>query len=111
MVIVIIGILAAMAVPRFVDMESEAETAAMEGTEGAVRAAHAIAIADLRTYPTVTQLATYVNTNGGTAGAAATGVTVTINNVGYTVLTYTDPNCTAATAAVGNTVACVGNIQ
>jgi len=110
MVIVIIGILAAMAVPRFVDLETEAVDAAKQGTEGAVRSALTITIAQQKTYPTVTQLADNVQTDGGNATPVATGVQVSINNVNYIVPTYTDSSCTTATAAVGNAVQCVGNI-
>lgn len=110
MVIVILGILAAMAVPRFVDLQSQALTAAQDGSEGAVRSAHAISIAQLRRYPTVTELAANVQNNGAAATAVATGVEVAINGTNYVVRTYTDTACTAATAAVGNSVACVGTI-
>lgn len=110
MVIVILGILAAMAVPRFVDLQGEALTAAQDGSEGAVRSAHAISIAQLRRYPTVTELAANVQNNGAAAVAAATGVQVSINGTNYVVRTYTDTACTAATSAVGDSVACVGTI-
>ncbi|MFH1338541.1 MAG: prepilin-type N-terminal cleavage/methylation domain-containing protein [Candidatus Omnitrophota bacterium] len=39
MVIVIIGILAAIAIPRFIDLRKEAQVAACKGTGGALRAA------------------------------------------------------------------------
>ena len=110
MVIVIIGILAAMAVPRFYDASSDALEAAKAGTVSAVRSAHAIAIADLKVNPTVTQLATYVSASGASAGDANDGVTVDINGTTYTVLTYTDSTCGSATADVGDAVGCVGNI-
>ena len=113
MVIVIIGILAAMAVPRFYDASTDALTAAKDGSEGAVRSAHAIAIAEFKRNPTVTELAARVTSNGAAATAAATGVQITITgapNNPYTVLTYTDATCTSATAAVGNSVGCVGSI-
>lgn len=110
MVIVIIGILAAVAVPRFVDLQGAALTAAIDGSEGAVRSALTIAIADNRRYPTVTELAGYVQTESGNANAAATGVEVAINGTTYTVRTYTDSNCTTPTAAVANTVQCVGTV-
>ena len=110
MVIVIIGILAAVAVPRFVDLQGAALTAAIDGSEGAVRSALTISIADQRRYPTVTELAGYVQTESGNANAAATGVEVAINGTTYTVRTYTDSNCTTPTAAVGNTVQCVGTV-
>lgn len=110
MVIVIIGILAAVAVPRFVNLQGAALDAAIDGTEGAVRSALTIAIADNRTYPSVTELASYVQTESGNATAAATGVQVAINGTTYTVRTYTDSNCTTPTAAVGNSVQCVGSV-
>ncbi len=108
MVIVILGILAAMAVPKFVDLSSSAEAAAARGMSGAVKSAHAIAIADLKTFPTVTQLAGYVNAENVTA--AGTGVQVDINGKTCTVPTYTDSNCTTATTATGDTVQCVGTL-
>ena len=40
MVIVILGILAATALPKFVDMSSDARTAVMKGVEGAMRGAN-----------------------------------------------------------------------
>ncbi|WJW75532.1 type II secretion system protein [Thiohalobacter sp. IOR34] len=109
MVIVILGILAAMAVPKFVDLSSSAETAAIRGISGAVKSAHAVAIADLQGFPTVTQLATYVNGEG--VAAASTGIQVTVNSKTCTVPTYTDANCSTATTAVGDTVQCVGTIS
>jgi len=36
-VIVILGVLAAVAVPKFVDLQSEARTAVLQGVEGAIR--------------------------------------------------------------------------
>jgi MSHA pilin protein MshA len=111
MVIVIIGILAAMAVPRFYDASVNAVTAAKQGTEAAVRSAHAIAIAEFKRVPTVTELAARVTSDGTVATAAATGVQVLINGTTYTVLTFTDATCASATAAVGNSVGCVGNIS
>ena len=110
MVIVIIGILAAMAVPRFYEASSDALTAAQDGSEGAVRAAHAIAIAQLKTNPTVTQLAARVTSNGAAASPQATGVQLTIGTGTYIVRTYTDNTCSSATAAVSDVVGCVGTI-
>lgn len=107
-VIVILGILAAVAMPKFTDLSAEATAAAKAGTSGAVKSAHGIlvakntATAKVLTYPTVTELAAAVNP-AGTAGA--TGVTVN----SYLVPTYTDEGCGTPTAAVGDTVLCVGD--
>lgn len=108
-IIVIIGILAAIAIPKYVDLSSSALTGAKAGMSGAVKSAFAISIAQNKANPTVTQLAAGVQ---GTSGitAMATGVQVTINGTTYIVPTYTDASCTTATTAVGDTVACVGDI-
>lgn len=111
MVIVIIGILAAIAVPRFVDLQGSAVTAAMEGTQGAVRSAFAITIAQQKGYPTVEQIATNVQLSGGAAATpATTGVQVPINGANYIVATFSDATCTTANTAGNRQVQCVGNI-
>ena len=45
-VIVILGALAAVAVPRFIDLSDEAQTAALDGVEGALLSSAAILVAD-----------------------------------------------------------------
>jgi len=112
MVIVIIGILAAMAVPRFFDASTSAVNAARSGTEAAVRSAHAIAIARYNRVPTLDELAAQVSSDGAQATVAAngSGVQVSINSTNYVVETFTDNTCGSATAAGGNSVRCVGNI-
>lgn len=111
MVIVIIGILAAMAVPRFFDASGSAQAAARAGSLSAVRSGHSVAVAELRRNPSVTELAARVTVNGAPVTATATGLTFTINSVGYTVATFTDSTCTSATGAVTDAVGCIGNIS
>ena len=108
MVIVIIGILSAVALPRFVDLSSQAVTAAKEGTQGAVKSAFAVTIAEKRGYPTVAEIAANVDAPG--VSAVATGVQVSINSTNYVVQTYTDSTCSSATSGTGQTVQCVGDI-
>ena len=108
-VIAILGILAAIAVPKFIDLSDDALEASKKGMSGAVKSSHAIAIADLKTFPTVTQLAGYVNGEGITAVTA--GIQVDIDGTDYTVPTFQDAACSAATAAAPNDVVqCVGTI-
>lgn len=61
MVIVILGILAAVALPRFVDLSGEARTGAAQGMAGAMASAAAIRFAANRvnatTYPALTDCA------------------------------------------------------
>ena len=81
-VIVILGILAAAALPRFTDLSTDARTATLNGLMGSIRSAAAISHA--------TELAK------GVSGATITleGNTVTIQN-GY-------PSATAISAALGD---------
>lgn len=106
--IVIIGILAAIAIPKFVDLSGDATAAAKKGMSGAVKSSHAISIADLKRFPTNDELATYVNGEG--VSAAATGINVTIDGTVHVVATYSDSNCGTAIAASTETVQCVGVI-
>lgn len=109
-VIAILGILAAIAIPKFIDLSSDAMDAAKKGMSGAVKSSHAIAIADLKAFPTVTELGTYVNGEG--IVAVVGGIQVDIDGAPFVVPTYTNPNCAVAslTTGVGDTVACVGSI-
>ena len=107
-VIAILGILAAIAIPKFVDLSSDALNAAKKGMSGAVKSSHAIAIADLKTFPTVAQLATYVNGEG--INAANTGIEVDIDGATHTVPTFTGSDCTGATSDTTDVVQCVGTI-
>lgn len=110
-VIVIIGILAAVAVTKYSDLTTSAKTAAMQANTGSVRSGFAVYLAaNAGSYPTVTLLAATVAAGGGvTPTAAATGVQFTVSGTTYTVLTYTDAACSTATSAVGDTVQCVGD--
>ena len=110
-VLVILAMLGAMAVPRFASVQGSALQAAQDGSSNAVKSAHAIAIANLKRLPNVTELTAEVG-GQSSATAVATGVQVTIGGNNYVVPTYTDSTCTAGneTAAVGDAVACVGSI-
>lgn len=108
-VMVILALLGAMAVPRFADVQGSAVDAVKDGTKNAVKSAHSIAIAELKDFPSVTQLQTYIG--GETAvTAAGTGIQFDIAGTTYTVQTYQDSTCTTATAAVANQVRCVGSV-
>ncbi len=112
MVIVILGILAATALPKFVDFSGDALSSAKQGMAGAVKSAQAIQYANNAANgtvqgPTVTELAAAISPPGT---ATATGVQVEIDGTNYTVPTYTDDACTSATTAVGDRVSCVADI-
>lgn len=56
MIIVVLGILAAVAIPRFIDLQSDAEEAAIKGLYGGYLSAYGITIAQLKANPTLAQL-------------------------------------------------------
>lgn len=56
MVIVLLGILAAVAVPRFVDLQGEARTAVLDASIGALKSAAIIQFAQNRTSSTLTSI-------------------------------------------------------
>ncbi|KPJ68010.1 MAG: hypothetical protein AMJ43_00915 [Coxiella sp. DG_40] len=106
-VIVILGILAAVAVPRYLDLSEDATNAALSSMESSVKSAFAIEIAENRgTYPTVTELNDRLATNDTTA--VATGIQFDVGGTTYTIQTYTDTACTTATGAVTDPVQCIG---
>jgi hypothetical protein len=96
-----------------VDLSGDALTASKAGMTGAVRSAHSVLVASRAAAgttpinPSVTVLAAGITPEGT---AAATGVEVVINGTTYTVPTFTDAGCTAATTATTDVVACVGAI-
>ena len=67
MVIVILGILAAVAIPQFIDLKSDAQTAAVAGAGGALASASAINFA-----------ARTANTAKGVAVGSCAGVTAAL---------------------------------
>jgi len=116
MVIIILGILAAVAVPRFVNLAKDAEKASRAAADASVRSALTLGLGELKTYPTVTQLAGFMD-GDAMAASNATGIAFSINPVAdghYTwqVQTYSDEDCTTATVNTtpGTTdiVRCVG---
>jgi len=66
LVIIILGILAAVAVPRFINLSTEAQTAALQGTVGAINSASSINFAAYQVNPTKATAIT-----GGTTCVAA----------------------------------------
>jgi MSHA pilin protein MshA len=109
-VLVILALLGAMAVPRFVDVSNQALVAAQNGSVAAVRTGHAMAIAQLRALPRLNQLITYIGGQNVAVEPGGKGIDVTINGTAYTVGTYTDTTCSTATSAATDQVGCVGDI-
>jgi MSHA pilin protein MshA len=105
-VIAVLGILAAIAVPKFVALQDDALVAAQKGMSGAVKSAHAVAIAEKKAFPNVTELAGYVN--GEDVAALGSGISVAIDGKNYLIPTWKDSKCnTTKTAVVTDEVQCV----
>lgn len=93
MVIVILGVLAAVAIPKFVDLKSEAQTAALKGVVGGINSASAVNYAARSANSTKG-----VATVGLTCTAAATAIMQGGVPSGYTL-----GDTPAALVADGNT--------
>lgn len=89
-VIVILGILAATAIPRFSDLSVNARVASADGVEGAMRSAsalaHAQALVDGVTSGTVTMEGQSVDITGGYADETATGIGTAMSTSGDSIV-------------------------
>lgn len=75
MIIIILGILAAVAIPRYVDLQTDAKNAVLDSTIGAVKAAAVIQFASKKVPSTYNEIITateYENVTLGGNCAAAT---------------------------------------
>jgi len=104
MVIVILGILAAVALPKFVDLSGSANTAAVNGVAGAISSASSVNYAAriLTTTNTVGVGVTGTNTTCATAAAAVLNGGLP---AGYSVATTT----LSTTAGTANSCVVTGN--
>lgn len=112
MVIVVLGIIAAVAVPRFVDLKSGALTEAVKGSKGAFESAYTIASAQARGLPTMAQIDGVLDGLALNVPAAPTGFIQDLDGdavTDLTVNTFTDAACTVPTSTPSGatgTVAC-----
>jgi prepilin-type N-terminal cleavage/methylation domain-containing protein len=96
-VIVIIGILAAVAIPRYIDMRSQARVASVGGMTANLRAAAAIAYADYSVNNSGTAITptivrnSYMSDSGNIAISGANTFQATVAGVSYT-WSFTAPN-------------------
>jgi len=110
-IIVIIGILAAVAIPRYIDLTTDAANATARGILGSLRSANAIVYADrLIKGTTATYQMTEVVTNAGIQGVSftynATNFTMTAGGIVYTFTLA--PTVLQAPTTVGTFAAAVG---
>jgi len=103
MVMVIIGILSAVAVPRFFDMTNDARDAARSGARSSVGTAIAVAAARAKAVPTSTQVAAELPGAACNAGS----IRVLGSGTAYVTVGLVD-TAGAAVAACGTTVGGLG---
>jgi MSHA pilin protein MshA len=77
-VIVILGILAAIAVPQFTDVAGEARTAVANATCGAVQSAAVLLYASNKAATTTANIVGFVTTSGVTVAASGTACIVNV---------------------------------
>jgi type II secretory pathway pseudopilin PulG len=104
----VIGMLAAVAVPQYVQQVEIQDITAKENVAGRVRSALVLALADQKAFPSVHTLASYVQADRVTADGS--GIIVAVNGNAFEVPTYADKSCATPTASVRDPVMCVGNI-
>lgn len=104
MVIVILGILAAVALPRFVDLKTDAALAAVQGTAGAISSAAAINYSTCSARGFVGAPANgCIRLNAPNAGAALIAGNALTGGLPANITITTDQTC-AAPAAAGSPV-------
>lgn len=106
--LVVLALFGAMAVPRGGEQPVNHTDTGPTQSIGAVKTAHATAIAELKRFPTVAELSGYVE--GIKSSASAGGIQVVNNGVQHSVATYSDSGCLKNTRAITDTVACVGKL-
>lgn len=114
-VLVLLSILVAVAVPKYQNLSTSATTAAQRGIANAVKSAWSIYVAsNSGALPTnaslITALSTLSNgTNPGCRATTAGNVTCILgNNTTYVISTYTDTACSTTSTTATQTITCVG---
>jgi len=106
-VIIVLGIIAAVAAPKFADISGNASTSAIAGSKGAFSSAYVIAIGEQMGTPTHAQLTLRIN--GLDCTTAITQCDTTADNdkdtnTDLSITLYTDAACTTPVSAGGNLV-------
>jgi len=109
LVLVIIGLLSAVAIPKYIEANTEQEVAEKYQLSGSVKSALVVAQADISSSPSVKTLASYVQ--GDQVSVTGSGIELLHDGQSYMVPTYVDNNCSNPTSAASDMVKCVGNIQ
>ena len=104
-VIVILGILAATALPRFIDLRTEAGTAGAQGVAGGISSAFAVNYAGRLVNPPKGVAYNHAAANVCTVANLNTVMQTALPTTGYTIAAGTTIDCSLATNA-GQTFTC-----
>ncbi|MBI5407770.1 MAG: prepilin-type N-terminal cleavage/methylation domain-containing protein [Nitrospirae bacterium] len=66
MIIIILGILAAVAIPKYIDLKSDAESSAIRGIYGHITSAYGITIAEKKRNPSISEVNANMSGDPGT---------------------------------------------
>jgi len=106
LVLVIVGLLSAVAIPRYIEVNGVQEHSQKHNASGIVKGALAGIYAAGNRYPSVSTLASVIKADN--VSAADTAIVIKRKGVVFLVPTYRDNNCAQRTAAVTDRVRCVG---
>jgi len=109
LVLVIIGLISAVAIPKYIDANNKKHISQENYASGSVRTAWVVAKADVKQKPSVQVLATYVQAEKVIANS--NGILFQQNGNEVLVPTYIDDNCTEPTRTTNDKVSCVGSIH
>lgn len=103
-VIIILGILAATALPKFIDLRSDAQQAAVSGVAGAITSAGSLNFATYQISSGRAEALSSTNACAQLVASTKTGIGLTGETIPTTMEIATDADCTAP--AAGATATC-----
>lgn len=107
LVLVIIGLLSAVAVPKYIEVNKVKDNASKQQVSDSVKSAWLVAKADTGKTPSVDKLANYVQ--GEQVRATYQGVELKHKGSRFVVETFRDDHCSDPTQNASDQVACVGD--
>lgn len=116
--VLIIAILAAIAVPKFVLLSDQAKLSAVKDAIGTAQTSLAVYRAENDDFPTLAQLANQIELRttatqayySGVDADQPSGISITIDKTNYIIRTFTDSNC-SQTFSTGDAASATGTIR
>ena len=111
MIIVILGILAAVAIPKYIDLQTDAENAAIKGLYGSIVSAYQITIASWKTDPTLTQVNNNLSGDVGSLTINSSTTKTPFIQANSNTLAGTKKTGTFTVTVSGSTVTGIGSLS